>query len=348
MDRASAAKLRHPVWQSLLLLSGLALFALLIYGAGPGEILAALGRLGWLAPLVALPYFASYAVDSIGWWWILSRRMGAPPDRSWRTPGLLRLFAMRAGGEAVNAITPTAYFGGEPLKAWLLCGHGVPLAFGLASVFVTKTALMITQGLFVLLGLLIALQWWHSTVPLPVAFAAGLALGALACVGVLRVQQRGLCTLILGLSRRLTGRQQLLAEWEGELAGADRMLRGFYGSRAIDFLVCCTFHFLGWVMGTLEVYIILWMLGQPIPFAEALAIEALSGVAKLAALIIPGSLGVQEGGQVLIFVAFGLEASLAMTFGVIRRCRELVWVGFGLGVLVRHQALRWLRGRGEG
>jgi len=98
------------------------------------------------------------------------------------------------------------------------------------------------------------------------------------------------------------------------------------------------------VVGALEVYVVLRMLDRPVDFLEAYSIEALSGVAKLAALVIPGSLGVQEGGQVLIFAVFGLSTSLAMTFGVIRRCRELVWVGFGLSVLVRRQALAWLRG----
>jgi hypothetical protein len=35
-----------------------------------------------------------------------------------------------------------------------------------------------------------------------------------------------------------------------------------------------------------------------------------------------------------------------MTFSVIRRFRELIWVGFGLAVLVRRHALQWLGSRG--
>jgi uncharacterized membrane protein YbhN (UPF0104 family) len=85
------------------------------------------------------------------------------------------------------------------------------------------------------------------------------------------------------------------------------------------------------------------LLNVPVDFPTAFSIEALSGVAKLAALFVPGSLGVQEGGQVLIFVAFGLGAPLAMTFSLLRRGRELLWVGFGLIVLLHHQALRWMR-----
>jgi uncharacterized membrane protein YbhN (UPF0104 family) len=71
----------------------------------------------------------------------------------------------------------------------------------------------------------------------------------------------------------------------------------------------------------------------------------LSGVAKLAAVIVPGSLGIQEGGQVLIFVAFGFSASLAMTFSLLRRGREILWIGFGLSVLIHQHAMRWLRER---
>jgi len=345
MRGASPARAAHPPrWQLFLLAAGLLLFAALVYAAGPRAVLATLSRLGWLTPLLALPYFTSYAVDCIGWWWVLSHRLGQR-DGPWRTPGLPRLFGIRAAGEAVNAITPTAYFGGEPLKAWLLTGYGVPLGYALASVLISKTALMLTQGLFVFLGGLIALQWWRSSIPLPLAAGGGILLMALVAAGLVGLQRRGLFGLLLSLSRRLTGRRRLLASWEAELAGVDRLLHDFYADHLQDFLICCTFHFLGWVVGALEVYVVLRMLGQPVDFLAAFAIEALAGVAKLAALIVPASLGVQEGGQVLIFVAFGLGAPLAMTFSVIRRCRELIWVGFGLAVLIRRQALRWLAGR---
>jgi uncharacterized membrane protein YbhN (UPF0104 family) len=99
------------------------------------------------------------------------------------------------------------------------------------------------------------------------------------------------------------------------------------------------------VAGCFEVLLALRLLGVPLDFPTAFSIESLSGVAKLAAVIVPGSLGIQEGGQVLIFVAFGFGASLAMTFSLLRRGREMLWIGFGLSVLVHHQAMRWIRGR---
>jgi len=333
----------RKVWQGVLLGLGLALFGLLVYGVGPLAVLRTFRRLGWLTPLIALPYLTSYVVDCLGWWWILSRSFPAPAGSPVAVPPLLRLFATRAAGEAVNAITPTAYLGGEPVKAWLLHRRGVPLAHGLASVLVSKTALMLSQGLFVLLGALVALHRWRSAIPVPVAAAVGLLLAGLTCILLIGAQRRGLFTLLLDLSRRWSGRQALLASWEAEVVTLDDLLRHFYGHRIGDFLVCCALHFTGWIVGCFEVFIALWMLGEPVDFGAAFAIESLSGVAKLAALIVPGSLGVQEGGQVLIFLAFGLGAPLAMSFSLLRRARELVWVAFGLTALVHQHATGWVR-----
>ena len=336
---------RSARWQVTCLALGLLLFAALIHGVGPSLVLQAFHRLGWLTPLIVLPYFSSYFVDSAGWWWVLSRCFAGGAERP--APSLPRLFAIRAGGEAVNAITPTAYLGGEPVKAWLLRQHGVPLVPGLASVLVSKTALMLTQGAYVMLGLLIALHRWHPTIPLSLAAILGLLLGILTCGLLVGAQRRGLFASLLGLTRRWTGRKAMLASWESDILALDQLLRVFYDTRRRDFLTCCAFHFLGWIVGSFEVYVILWMLRRPAHFLDAFSIEALSGVAKLAAVIIPGSLGVQEGGQVLIFLAFGLDAPVAMTFGLLRRGRELLWIGYGLFVLVRHHALGWLRGRSE-
>ena len=156
-------------WQAVLLALGLLLFAALIYGVGLAPVLQALRRLGWLTPLIVIPYFTSYFVDSIGWSWVLRRCFAPAVGTSAPAPGLLQLFTIRAAGEAVNGITPTAYLGGEPLKAWLLQQHGVALVPGLASVLVSKTALMLTQGGFVFLGVLLALHHWRSEIPLPAA-----------------------------------------------------------------------------------------------------------------------------------------------------------------------------------
>ena len=42
--------------------------------------------------------------------------------------------------------------------------------------------------------------------------------------------------------------------------------------------------------------------------------------------IIPGSVGAQEGGNVLLLMAYGYSDLAGITFAVLRRMRELVWI----------------------
>lgn len=202
MAARRAGARRTAIWQALLLVLGLLVFAGLIYAVGLWAVLDVLKHLGWLTPLIVLPYFTSYLVDSIGWWWILRHEFDASPENLRRAPHLLQLFSMRAAGEAVNAITPTVYLGGEPVKAWLLQRLGIALASALASVLVSKTALMLTQGGYVFLGLLVALHGWRPAVLLPLAAAVGVLLGVLTFGCLIGVQRRGLFVSLLGLSRR--------------------------------------------------------------------------------------------------------------------------------------------------
>ncbi|HEV8243514.1 MAG TPA: hypothetical protein VGQ07_05935, partial [Nitrospirales bacterium] len=48
---------------------------------------------------------------------------------------------------------------------------------------------------------------------------------------------------------------------------------------------------------------------------------------------IPGSIGGQEAGTVLVFVAFGLTEAAGVTFAIVRRIREIFWIAFGLWAL---------------
>jgi hypothetical protein len=102
------------------------------------------------------------------------------------------------------------------------------------------------QILFLVLGLLVALNRWQSAIPLPVAAVVGLLLGILTFGLMIGVQHRDLSGLLLGVYRRWTGREGLLVSWEPDPLALDERLRSFYGSRLGDFLICCAFHFLGW------------------------------------------------------------------------------------------------------
>src|SRR5436305_1817502 len=134
---------RRSAGKAAAFLAGGLLLALLLYHAGIGPVLVRLRALGWGAPLVLVPYLAIAAFDALGWRCTLPATARVP---------LGAVYLARMAGEAVNSLTPTAVTG-EPLKAHLLRAWGVSSADGVASIVIAKTALTVSQILFILLGL---------------------------------------------------------------------------------------------------------------------------------------------------------------------------------------------------
>jgi hypothetical protein len=87
----------------------------------------------------------------------------------------------------------------------------------------------------------------------------------------------------------------------------------------------------------------LWLLDVPVSVARALMVEVLSVAIDATLFFVPGKLGTQEGGKVLIFSALGLDAAKGLSLGVLRRIRELAWALVGLVILGRAHVLRRLR-----
>ena len=316
----------------ILLLVGLLTFAGLIWHIGPANILSAIAALGPQALLVILlPSLLMYLLEAYGW--RLTLRAHAA------RVSFGRLLAIRTAGEVVNMTTPTAYVGGEPLKALLLKPYGVPLIEALASVITAKTTMTIAQVLFILLGIGLAfgLVGGPAAGDSNASLLAGLVGVGLLLFGIalfVMVQRIGLFLGLLNVLRWCRIRIPYLEAREEKLRELDRTILEFYTHDRRAFLLSIGFFFFGWMAEALEVYAILYFIsGPPVSPLAAVAIGALSVFIKGGTFFIPGSLGAQEGGNLLVLVAFGYTELTGITFALLRRVRELVWIAIGLGCL---------------
>jgi uncharacterized protein (TIRG00374 family) len=318
------------VLRLFLLLVGLLTLGLIVWHIGPENIYDTAAQLGPVALLVMLiPSVIMYAVEAYGWKVTLGPSAKDIP--------FWRILVIRTAGEAVNMTTPSGYVGGEPLKAHLLRKHHVPMEEGLTSVVIAKTTMTIAEIVFILLG--IALGVWllggngssGQTIP-----AALLSVGLLAIVtvGFVFVQRHGLFTWLLEGLRKVGLKIAYLEAREEKLRSLDRAIWGFYRNRRPAFGASTGFFFLGWMAEALEVYVILYYLGGPAMALSAISIAALSVFIKSSTFFIPGSLGAQDGGNLLLLEAFGYSGVTGITFALLRRFRELVWIGIGLLCLV--------------
>lgn len=282
--------------------------------------------MGLLALLyVLLPSVLMYALEAFGW----QLTLGAFSKHI----SFGRLWAVRTAGEVVNMTTPAAYVGGEPLKAYLIKPQGIPLVDGLASVVTAKTIMTIAQVLFILVGIVLAvflLQGTTTTTQLIIATGLSLGLLLFGTAGFFLLQRRGLFMSILNGLRLLRIRITFLEQREEKLRDLDRTIMEFYTHNQRGFMVATAVFFIGWLAEALEVYVIIAMLGEPIDALTAISIGALSVFIKGGTFFIPGSLGAQEGGNLALLLAFGYGEVSGITFALLRRVRELAWIGIGL------------------
>ena len=327
------------VFRTALLLLGAALFAWFLLRANPEEILQAFSRLGWLLPLVLVPYSLVYVADTLGWHFAFGREHGH------RLP-FLTLFRIRWSGEAVNNVIPTAYIGGEALKVYLLHKRGVPARNATASVVTGKTVQSLSQVVFICLG---ALAATHLAVP-GSGFRPGLMAVLAGGFGVVAamfwLQSHGLFTILLRCLRKAGWHWASLEVRAEQLKQIDRQIAGFYLRDRKHFLFSAGAYFSGWLLDVLEIFLVAWLLGQPLTWTQALMVEAFVGVARVLGLFVPGALGVQESGIVFLCRAAGLGDAFGVTYAILRRGRETVYAFVGWLLLYLEEAsLSGLAGR---
>jgi len=318
------------VLKLFLLAVGFLTLVFLVWHIGPGQIYEAASQLGTIGLFVLLiPSTIMYVVEAYGWKITLGPSAKNIP--------FWRVLAIRTAGEVVNMTTPTAYVGGEPLKAYLLTKHHVPIVEGLASVVIAKTTMTIAEVVFILMG--IALAFWSvgadgSSGPTVAGALVSVGFLVLVTAALVFVQQQGLFTWLLEFLRKIGLKIHYLEVREKKLRSLDRTILDFYRDNRLTFCSSIGLFFVGWMAEALEVYIIIYFLGGPAMALSAISISALSVFIKSGTFFIPGSLGAQDGGNMLLLRAFGYSDVTGITFALIRRFRELVWIGLGLLCLV--------------
>ena len=311
----------------LALLIGMLVIVGAVWAADPSAVAAAVLRAGPATFIVIGVRAVSVSLAGICWWLLLPRASAPQP----RVCILLRL--VREGG---NTLLPLTQVGGDVIGARLLTFWGVAGSLAAASVTVDVLLQAATQFLFALAALgLLALQGRSSAFVHDISLALFFALPALA--GFYLVQRHWGEALINALLRRLArGR-----EWavHGTVDALFRNLHAIYGRRG-PLTGALIGHFAIWFFGAMEVWVALPAMGYPVDYRSALIIEGLAQAVRGAAFVVPGAVGVQEGGLILLCGLFGVPAQSALALSLIKRAADLAIGGPGLAIWQALEASR--------
>jgi putative membrane protein len=291
-----------------LLLAGVLLFIAIIAWQGLPTILTTLSAAGAGLILVALFHLAPMGLDAAAVWCFI--------DRGTRGGSFRDTLMTRWIGESVNSLLPAGQLGGPVVMVRQLTQRGVPMPQAAAAITVSTTFQMLGQMVFALMGL--ALIGTGVRTPLLISVAVMAAILS----SFYLTQRRGLFRSAIAPAIRFLNPAKLPA-LIGQADAFDRAVQETYSRRgrgALSFAL----NLLGWLVGTGEVYLILRMIKAPVTWQSALLLESLGQAIRGAAFVIPGALGVQEGGYLLLAPIAGLSSETALALSLAKRARELL------------------------
>jgi putative membrane protein len=298
---------RLAKWMALL---GLALATGLILREGFGAVFEALSVAGAGLFWASLFHVVPMALNARGFELLLPRA----PGRSFR------FFAWLVWvREAVDSLLPVVRVGGALASARLMIGRGIRTELAVGSLVADTTVSLVTQFLFVLLGVaLLALRAGGH--PIVVRLALGCLAGVPVVLAFVFLQRLG--PFDLG-ARAL---KLLFGDRLGSLAQGprlDRALKRLYSRRRALFW-SSLFQMAGWISGAGEIWLVLFFLGHPLPVAVSLILHALTQAVSSAFFVVPGALGVQEAGFLLLAPVFGLSGDVGLALALARRVRDVI------------------------
>jgi putative membrane protein len=297
----------------LLVAGGAALFTFLLIRQGAPQVMAAFASAGWWIAAVVIYHFAvPLLLDTLAW--------GALFPTQERLP-IWQLFWMRWIGESVSTLVPSAAVGGDVVRARLAALHGASTPTAAASVLVDITLGVFVQIVFTLLGLvLIVSATGHHGFVRPTLIGA--VIGVLAIIGFYVVQHLGMFRFIGKMISRLANAD----DWHSLVHSGqtlDEAIRRLYARRR-GVIGCCLWTVTSLILGSGEIWIALRALGLSATLINAVILQSMVLTIRSAVFPVPGALGVQEGGYVVIGNLLGIPGDAAFALSLIARVRELI------------------------
>lgn len=322
---------------TILLSLGVVLFITLLGWQGFGSVASTLAAAGWGLVAVAAFHLVPVILDA------LAIRVLFPKGE--RDVNFRDALLTRWAGESANSLLPAGQIGGPMLMVRYLAQRGMLARDAAAVITVSTTVQTIGQMIFALIGLAL-LSSYASGIGMLMPVLGVIVFCSAMTIGFFLAQRRGLFGRATRFASRFAARFSKKRDWSSLVSRAeavDTAVVGLY-KQSVPVAASFALSLAGWIVGTGEVWLALRLLGSPVGWTEALLLESLGQAIRAAGFAIPGSLGVQEGGYLLLARLIGLPPEAALALSLAKRARELL---LGLpGIVYLHFAEKgWQRRR---
>ncbi len=253
----------------------------------------------------------------------------------------LSLSASRIAEISVSYATPGIYWGGEGIRIYSLKKHhDMPIAKATTSVLLDRLFDIFGFYIFLFIGLILAI--FRSKFYLAVLLFIGtlIVLTAIFFIlkgfGLKKILGWGVKFLHIDQIKSLSNGKSVLIAKKLKIVG--RQMVAFLRKGPKYWLSIMIVSCLSFFLNVCQLFVFFIFLKETMPsFIDLFLARALMIFSGLSP--IPGNLGVYEGASVLGFQMVGLSANLGLTFSLLARFFDVLFVGLGVVILVSYSGV---------
>jgi glycosyltransferase 2 family protein len=244
------------------------------------------------------------------------------------------LFIIRQIGESLAQINPTNVIAGEALKAMLLKKKQIPYKDSIVSLAISRFLVLFSALTLIMIGVYLFFDRFRfigGAVSLVVTIILLFTLLVLLLYrlgsgkGILSMPAQ----LLIMLKRRFPESERI-ANSIAKMKEVDRELIEFYKTKKANFILAFVLSFCSWLMGAMEFFVILYLLGLEASFLSCVAIEVGVMVFKALGAFVPGQIGIEEYASKMMLDFVNVPgAGVWITVSILRRARQLFWICAG-------------------
>lgn len=306
--------------------AGLALFALVLWKVGPGEVWDGLTRIRWWIVAVIALGGLRFLARAVAW----SACVEAPYRLS-----IADAFKGVIAGDTIGNATPLGPILGEPAKAAYARGN-IPIGAALTALAIENFVYSLSAAAMIAAGTLALLFAFDPPERLRLAgeaVVAAVLLVFVAAMVMLWRQPAVLSWLLPLLGRRGTSRAEKVRALEQQIyTFASRR-----GSVVAVVIACeLVFH----ALGVLEAHLTLTLLspsGTPPPLLTSFILETSNRLFAVLFKFIPMQAGAGELGTGAVTQVLGMGDTTGVTVSIIRKIRMVAWALVGVVLIVRQR-----------
>lgn len=291
---------------------GAGFIALLVYLADIDQVVQSVAFIGWGVALVVVVRVLVLVVDSQSWRCLLERDTRL---------GLREATVQRWVGESVSTMLPFAAIGGELARVRVSMLSGMTGALAFASIIMDGVVALASQFIFLCLGIALFAQTAAGTETVNQSILVGSA-AMLVAVVLLWVPIRGGALGRLANILKADLSNDRVLGFADAMGSVDRHITEI-ADQSAAMTKSVIWRLLGWLLGSAEIWLILYLVGHPISIAGALVLDSLTAVVRTAFFFVPGGLVVQEGAMLAVGAALGASGDAILIAAVIKRAREI-------------------------